>query len=36
MLIALTALIALFRFKLGVLPLLAGCAVAGLLFKLLQ
>ncbi len=36
MLIALTALIALFRFKLGVLPLLAGCAGAGLLFKLLQ
>ncbi len=35
MLIALTALIALFRFKLGVLPLLAGCAGAGLLFKLL-
>ena len=36
MLIAIMALIALFRFKLGVLPLLAACAVAGLLFKLLQ
>jgi chromate transporter len=36
MLIAMMALIALFRFKLGVLPLLAACAVAGLLFKLLQ
>ena len=35
-LIALAAAVALFRFKLGVLPLLAGCAAAGLLITLLR
>jgi chromate transporter len=34
-LIAAAAMVALFRFKLGVLPLLGGCAVAGLLVHLL-
>ncbi len=33
-LIAVLAALALFRFKLGVLPLLGGCAIAGLLFQL--
>ena len=33
-LIAAAAAVALFRFKLGVMPLLAACAVAGLLFRL--
>ena len=32
--IAAAAAVALFRFKLGVMPLLAACAVAGLLFRL--
>ena len=31
--IAVGALVALFRFKLGVMPLLGGCAVVGLLVK---
>ena len=35
-LIALTAALALFRFKVGVLPLLAGCAAAGLLISWLR
>jgi chromate transporter len=35
-LIAITAAIALFRFKAGVLPLLGGCAVAGLAWHLLR
>ena len=35
-LIALAAALALFRFKLGVLPLLAGCAAAGLLISWLR
>ena len=35
-LIALAAALALFRFKVGVLPLLAGCAAAGLLITLLR
>ena len=35
-LIALAAAVALFRFKVGVLPLLAGCAAAGLLITLLR
>ena len=35
-LIALAATLALFRFKVGVLPLLAGCAAAGLLITLLR
>ena len=35
-LIALAAAVALFRFKAGVLPLLAGCAAAGLLITLLR
>ena len=35
-LIALAAALALFRFKLGVLPLLAGCATAGLLISWLR
>ncbi len=35
-LIAAAAAVALFRFKLGVLPLLAGCAAAGLLITLLR
>jgi len=36
LLIALGAVLALFRFKLGVLPLLAGCALLGLLLSLLR
>ena len=35
-LIAVAALLALFRFKVGVLPLLAGCAAAGLAITLLR
>jgi chromate transporter len=35
-LIAAVALLALFRFKVGVIPLLAGCAAAGLAFTLAQ
>ncbi|MFN7426987.1 MAG: chromate transporter, partial [bacterium] len=35
-LIAIAAAIALFRFKAGVLPLLGGCAVAGLAWHLLR
>ena len=31
--IAVGALVALFRFKLGVMPLLGGCAVVGLVVK---
>jgi chromate transporter len=34
-LIAVAAALALFRFKVGVMPLLAACALAGLVFKLL-
>ena len=34
-LIAAAAAVALFKFKVGVLPLLAGCAAAGLLITLL-
>jgi chromate transporter len=34
--IALAAAVAVFRFKVGVLPLLAGCAVAGLLISFLR
>lgn len=32
--IAVGALVALFRFKLGVMPLLGGCALVGLAVKL--
>jgi chromate transporter len=34
-LIGAAALVALFRFKMGVIPVIAGCAAAGLVFKLL-
>jgi chromate transporter len=34
--IALAAVVALFRFKAGVLPLLGGCALAGLVVALLR
>jgi chromate transporter len=34
--IAVAAAVAVFRFKVGVLPLLAGCAVAGVLFSFLR
>ena len=34
LILALAAAVAVFRFKVGVLPVLAGCAVAGIVYRL--